>query len=282
MSLQLQAANEEIVAWTKTLEERVDQKTLELKKAHDHMLHVEKMASVGKMAAVVAHEINNPLAGILTYAKLLRKWLDRGQVEKRDEALQCLDLIAGESRRCGDLVKNLLSFSRTAPMHVQPVDLNQLVDRTVRLVMHQLEMGNIQLQLDLAEALPSVSCDAAQIEQVFLALIMNAIEAMARGGNLWLRTRATDQQVEIQVRDDGSGIPEDVLPQIFEPFLTTKESGHGVGLGLAISRGIIERHHGQIAVQSEFGKGTTFIITLPQQAAAAAVNDESKAAISTR
>src|SRR5262249_31398450 len=170
----------------------------------------------------------------------------------------------------------------TAPMHVQPVDLNQLVDRTVRLVMHQLEMGNIQLQLDLADTLPSVSCDAAQIEQVLLALIMNAIEAMARGGNLWLRTRTYEQQVEIQVRDDGAGIPEDVLPQIFEPFLTTKESGHGVGLGLAISRGIIERHHGQIAVQSEFGRGTTFIITLPQQAAAAAVNDESKAATSTR
>ncbi len=111
MSLQLRAANEEIVTWAKTLEDRVDEKTRELKRAHDHVLHVEKMASIGKMAAVVAHEVNNPLSGILTYAKLLRKWVGSGQVEheKRDEAMQCLELIAAESRRCGDLIKNLLS-----------------------------------------------------------------------------------------------------------------------------------------------------------------------------
>src|ERR1700687_6159315 len=111
MSLQLPAANEEIVTWAKTLEDRVEQKTRELKRAHDHVLHVEKMASVGKMAAVVAHEVNNPLSGILTYAKLLRKWVASGQAEheKRDEAMECLELIAAESRRCGDLVKNLLA-----------------------------------------------------------------------------------------------------------------------------------------------------------------------------
>ena len=119
MSLQLRSANEEIVAWARTLEERVDQKTRELKRAHEQVLHIEKMATIGKMAAVVAHEINNPLSGILTYAKLIRKWIERGQVqaEKRAEAEQCLDLIAEESRRCGDLVKNLLTFSRTSPMN---------------------------------------------------------------------------------------------------------------------------------------------------------------------
>ncbi|MBZ5706375.1 MAG: HAMP domain-containing protein [Acidobacteriia bacterium] len=270
MSLQLRAANEEIVAWARTLEDRVDQKTRELKRAHDHVLHVEKMASIGKMAAVVAHEINNPLSGILTYAKLLRKWLDRGETEgdKHEEAMQCLELIAGESRRCGDLVKNLLTFSRTAPMNVEATDLNAVMDRSVRLVQHQLELNGIQLQLDLANDLPRVQCDPAQIEQVVLALIMNSIDAMPRGGNLWLRTRMNDSrdEVEIQVRDDGSGIPPDILPQLFEPFLTTKESGHGVGLGLAISRGIIERHNGHIEVQSEAGKGTTFTITLPLEA----------------
>ena len=265
MSLQLRAANEEIVSWARTLEERVEQKSKELRRAHDHMLHVEKMASVGKMAAVVAHEINNPLSGILTYAKLLRKWLDRRETEgaKHEEALQCLDLIAGESRRCGDLVKNLLTFSRTSPLNVQPTDLKQLLDRTIRLVQHQLDMANIQLQSDFAEDLPPLQCDGAQIEQVLLALIMNAIDAMPRGGNLWLRTARHDGLAEIQVRDDGMGIPDDLLPRLFEPFLTTKESGHGVGLGLAISRGIIERHNGRIEVQSEHGKGTTFTITLP-------------------
>ena len=270
MSLQLRSANEEIVAWARTLEDRVDQKTRELKRAHDHMLHVEKMASIGKMAAVVAHEINNPLSGILTYAKLLRKWLDRGETEgdKHEEAMQCLELIAAESRRCGDLVKNLLTFSRTAPMNVETTDLNAVMDRSVRLVQHQLELNGVQLQIDFANDLPRVQCDPAQIEQVVLALVMNSIDAMPRGGNLWLRTRINESrdEVEIQVRDDGIGIPPDLLPQLFEPFLTTKESGHGVGLGLAISRGIIERHNGHIEVQSEAGKGTTFTITLPLEA----------------
>ena len=267
MSLQLRAANAEITAWAKTLEERVAQKTIELKRAHSHVLHVEKMASIGKMAAVVAHEVNNPLSGILTYAKLLRKWVGTGQAEheKREEAMQCLDLIANESRRCGDLVKNLLMLSRSAPMNVQSTDLHTVMDRCLLLVRHQLELGGIQLHLRLAEDLPHVSCDPAQMEQVFLALIMNAIDAMPRGGNLWLEARLGEDHtaVEIRVRDDGAGIAADVLPQIFEPFLTTKESGHGVGLGLAISRGIVERHNGRIEVESELGRGTTFTVILP-------------------
>ncbi|MGD0417895.1 MAG: ATP-binding protein [Terriglobales bacterium] len=280
MSLQLRAANEEIVLWAKTLEDRVEQKTKELNRAHDHVMHVEKMASIGKMAAVVAHEVNNPLSGILTYAKLIRKWVASGQAEheKREEAMQCLDLIATESRRCGDLIKNLLSLSRTSPMNVQSTDLHAVINRCLMLVRHQLELGGVELQLNLAKNLPLVSCDPAQIEQVFLALIMNAKDAMPRGGNLWIETRMSDDEseVEIQVRDDGAGIAPDVLPHIFEPFLTTKESGHGVGLGLAISRGIVERHNGRIAVQSELGRGTTFSVTLPNQgpdASAAAVGD---------
>ena len=270
MSLQLRAANEEIVSWAKTLEDRVEQKTKELNLAHDHVMHVEKMASIGKMAAVVAHEVNNPLSGILTYAKLIRKWVASGQAghEKREEAMQCLELIAAESRRCGDLIKNLLSLSRTAPMNVQSTDLHAVINRCLMLVRHQLEMGGVELQLKLAQNLPLVSCDPAQIEQVLLALIMNAKDAMPRGGNLWIDTRLTEDEaeIEIQVRDDGTGIAPDILPHIFEPFLTTKESGQGVGLGLAISRGIVERHNGRIAVQSELGRGTTFIVTLPNNA----------------
>jgi two-component system, NtrC family, sensor kinase len=269
MSLQLHAANEEIVIWAKTLEDRVEQKTSELKRAHDHVLHVEKMASIGKMAAVVAHEVNNPLSGILTYAKLLRKWVASGQAEheKRQEAIECLELIAAESRRCGDLVKNLLTLSRTAPMNVQSTDLHAVIDRCLLLVRHQLEQSGIELQLNRSKDLPRVPCDPAQMEQVFLALIMNAIDAMPRGGNLWFETRLNGDktEIEIQVRDDGAGIAPDILPQIFEPFLTTKESGRGVGLGLAISRGIVERHNGRIDVASELGRGTTFTVTLPSQ-----------------
>ena len=267
MSLQLRAANEEIVAWAKTLEDRVDQKTRELKRAHEHVLHVEKMATIGKMAAVVAHEINNPLSGILTYAKLLKKWIQRGEAEtsKKNDAEQCLDLIADESRRCGDLVKNLLTFSHTSPMNVQTTDLNTVVDRSVRLVAHQLELNGVELHLDLPSTLPAIQCDPGQIEQVLLALIMNAIDAMPRGGNLWVSTRMGDvtDEIAIEVRDDGSGIPPEILPNIFEPFLTTKETGKSVGLGLAVSQNIIEGHRGRVDVRSEVGKGTTFTVTLP-------------------
>jgi two-component system, NtrC family, sensor kinase len=269
MSLQLRAANEEIVTWARTLEDRVVEKTKQLRSAHDHVLHVEKMASIGKMAAVVAHEVNNPLSGILTYAKLLRKWVGSGQAEheKREEALQCLDLIASESRRCGELVKNLLTLSRTAPMNVQSTDLRAVIDRCLLLVRHQLELRGIELQLNLAQTMPRVPCDPAQIEQVLLALIMNAIDAMPRGGNLWLETRLSHDEanIEILVRDDGAGIAPDVLLHIFEPFMTTKETGHGVGLGLAISRGIVERHNGRIEVESGLGRGTSFTVTLPSQ-----------------
>jgi two-component system NtrC family sensor kinase len=274
MSLRLRDANEEITSWARTLEERVEQKSNELKKAHDHLLQAEKMASIGKLAAVVAHEVNNPLSGILTYSKLIKKWIDNGDLERRPdrmgEARQCLDLVESESRRCGDLVRNLLTFSRAAPMNLSHVELNPIIERCVKLVQHQLEMNSIQWQMDLDPDLPTVYCDAAQIEQVLLALVMNAVDAMPRGGNLWLRSRylPESRQVVLQVRDDGAGISPDVLPKLFEPFVTTKESGKGVGLGLAISKSIIERHKGKIEVESELGRGTCFHIVLPLDASA--------------
>jgi two-component system NtrC family sensor kinase len=189
--------------------------------------------------------------------------------------MQCLELIAAESRRCGDLIKNLLTLSRTAPMNVQSTDLHAVIDRCLLLVRHQLELGGVEVQLNFAKDLPRVPCDPAQIEQVLLTLIMNAKDAMPRGGNLWIETRvsADETEIEILVRDDGAGIAPGVLPHIFEPFLTTKESGRGVGLGLAISRGIVERHNGRIEVASELGRGTTFSITLPNQAPAASLAD---------
>jgi two-component system, NtrC family, sensor kinase len=268
MSSRLESEHNQNLAWTHTLEERVDLKTRELTRAHDHALQTEKMASIGKMAAVLAHEVNNPLSGILTYAKLLRKWIDRedcGQ-SRRGEICDSLDLIASESRRCGDLVKNLLTFSRTTPMNLQPTDINHVIEQSLRLVHHQFDLAGIQVQPQFEPNLPLVRCDAAQMEQVLLALIMNAIDAMPQGGNLWIASSSVDHHVQIIVRDDGSGIPAEILPRIFEPFLTTKETGRGVGLGLAISHSILERHSGTIEVQSEAGRGTTFTVTLPVDA----------------
>lgn len=267
MSSRLQAEHSENLAWTRTLEKRVEQKTRELKRAHEHALHTEKMASIGKMAAVLAHEINNPLSGILTYAKLMRKWMDRedGGLERRSEMRDSLDLIASESRRCGDLVKNLLTFSRTTPMNLQPTNLNQVVAQALRLVKHQLDLASVHVELKLEPDLPLVQCDGAQIEQVMLALMMNAADAMPQGGNLWLTSESSREGsfVRITVRDDGSGIPPEILSRIFEPFLTTKETGKGVGLGLAISHSILERHDGSIDVKSEPGRGTIFTVILP-------------------
>ena len=264
MSNRLQLAQEEITAWAHTLEDRVEEKTRELKQAHQHMLQVEKMATIGKMAAVVAHEINNPLSGILTYSKLVKRWIDKNTPisTKQDEMKGSLDLIASESKRCGELVQNLLSFSRVSPMNLAWCDLNQVIQRCMRLVQHKLDLGGIQLNVDLASDLPPAHCDPAHIEQVVLAMVINAIDAMPQEGNLWISTRAPDGVIELVIRDDGIGIPAEHLPHIFEPFYTTKESG-GSGLGLAISQSIVERHGGHIEVKSSVGQGTTFKIVLP-------------------
>jgi len=268
MSRQLDDARREINAWARTLEERVEQKSRELRGAQEEMLRVERMASIGKLAAVVAHEINNPLAGILTYAKLLKKRLSR-EVQPDAEKIGMLDLVESESRRCGDIVKNLMTFARPTSMNREPADLNAIINRCVRLVQHQLDLKNIELH-EMLEQIPLVRCDNGQIEQVVLALVMNAIDAMPNGGNLTLASRKSPkaEKVQIEVRDDGVGMPPDVLANMFEPFFTTKERSRGLGLGLAISRNIVDRHGGQIAVTSEPGRGTAFTITLPLQSQA--------------
>jgi len=266
MSRQLAEAQNQIKSWAQTLETRVDKKTRELKRAHDQMMNVEKMLTIGEMAAVVAHEINNPLAGILTYAKLVKKWVTRGITDDqtRQEAGDCLDLIANESRRCGDLVRNLLVFSRRSPIHMENTDFNAIITHSLRLVQHRIDLQSIQVQMSLQQDLPSVYCDGSQIEQVLLALVMNAIDAMPHGGNLWISTRMLPgSEVELQVRDDGMGIPPELMSKIFEPFTTTKEVGKGVGLGLAVSKGIIERHSGRIELLSELGVGTQFRVIVP-------------------
>ena len=247
------------------IEEQVRRKTAELERVHKTLLGTEKMASIGKLAATVAHEINNPLFGILTYARLTQRGILQHEFEGRDELAEQLQTIERESKRCGDLVKNLLTFSRQAPSHREPNNLNTIVERAVSLVKHKLDMQSIELKLNLAKGLPLVECDANQIQQVVLVLMVNASEAMPKGGSLEVATvfdKESEQGV-VTVKDTGSGIPPDVLPRIFDPFFTTKEDQNRTGLGLAVAHSIVEQHGGEIVVRSTPGEGTEFRVALP-------------------
>lgn len=274
MTADLARAHSEITAWTRTLEERVEKKTEELRRAHAGLLASEKMASLGKLAATVAHEVNNPLFGILTYSRLALKALESSDLEPaaRTQAIEQLRIIERESRRCGEIMKNLLNFARQAPPRREAHDLNTLVGRAVTLIRHQLELQDIELEKSLAPDLPPCPCDEDQIQQVVLALLVNAAEAMPQGGRLTVVTEHDPAAASARIRvcDTGAGIPPDVLPQIFEPFFTTKEDQHRTGLGLAIARGIVERHGGAVAASSVPGEGAEFTITLPLQTPVAA------------
>jgi two-component system NtrC family sensor kinase len=182
-----------------------------------------------------------------------------------------LRIIERESKRCGDIMRNLLTFARQAPSHREPNDLNTLIGRALVLVRHQAELLGIELRSRLQADLPPVSCDAGQIQQAVLVLLVNATEAMPHGGLVEVATEmdAAAGQARIRVRDTGQGIPPEVLSQIFDPFFTTKEDQQRTGLGLAVARSIIEQHGGEIAVESTPGKGTEFVVALPLARAAA-------------
>ncbi len=278
MTEQLKKAREENEQWTRTLEARVRDKTGELERAYHRLVQSEKMASLGKLAAVVAHEINNPLAGILTYSKLVSRLVDKGLEDerRRAEAKSDLQQIEGESKRCGAIVKNLLTFARQAPLVPQENDLGGIVQRCLLLVGHQCELQQVEVESQIEPKMPSIHCDSAQIQQVLLALLMNAVEAMPHGGRLKVEAAYNAQRHEAQivVSDDGMGIPEEVLPHIFEPFFTTKAEGKGVGLGLAVAFGIVQQHGGKIAVSSTPQKGTTFTVTLPEKPCVPAVRSD--------
>ena len=265
---ELQRAREELRGWTRALEERVALKTRELEETHRRMVVVERMASLGKLAAVVAHEINNPLAGIRTYARLLRRRFAAagGAAATADEARETdriLEMVDSEAGRCGDIVRNLLAFSRESSARFAPTELGPVVERCRLLLHHQAEILGVALETRVAEGLPKVECDAAQVQQMLLALAMNALEATPEDGRVTLAVRPAGDTVALVVADTGSGIPPEHQDRVFEPFFTTKEAGKGVGLGLAVVYGIVKRHHGEVALDSEPGRGTTFTIRLP-------------------
>ena len=275
MTDELARARVEIEAWNRSLEQRVEEKTAELERAHQRMQVVDRMASLGKLAAVVAHEINNPLAGIRTYARLLlRRLREAGATPAAGDEERILELIDGESGRCGDIVGRLLAFARRSPAPFAEAALAPVLERCRALLQHSAQMAGVELQVEAEAGLPPLRCDPGEIEQLLLALAINGIEATPAGGRVALTARRDGDELLLAVSDTGAGIPEGIRDHIFEPFFTTKEHGKGVGLGLAVVYGIVERHRGRIEVESREGAGTRFAIHIPLRPAPAADGTE--------
>jgi signal transduction histidine kinase len=218
----------------------------------------------------VAHEINNPLTGILNYIRLMLRTFNKGPLpaDKHAQFTRYLALVETETDRCSKIVASLLTFSRRSPVSVGPVSIIEILDRSIVLARHKLELGNVTLANRIADHLPDISGDANQLQQCLLNLIFNAVDAMPDGGTLTLSAalEGNPEFVVIGVSDTGHGIPEEDMAHVFEPFYTTKQEGHGIGLGLSTSYGIIDRHGGSLTAASQPGQGTTFEIRLPVQA----------------
>lgn len=267
MMQSLRRAEKENREWAGTLEERVREKTDELKKIHQQILQIEKMASLGKLSATVAHELNNPLEGILTYAKLIGRRLQKLPT-KSDEVQQTIDdieLIQRETARCGTIVKNLLLFSKKQVGEFVLVPVPQIVKKARQLVQHHFEISNVQFETGFPDQEVLLLCDENQIEQALVALFVNAVEAMPDGGKLCVKVsqQSADGGVQILIEDTGVGIALEDLEHVFEPFYTTKKNAQGVGLGLSVVYGIVERHGGRITVDSTVGRGTRFTMIFP-------------------
>ena len=267
MVRQLRKAHNEITTWSNTLQDRVEKKTRELQQIQTHLVHVEKMASLGKLAATVAHELNTPLAGILNYSRLTDRRLSKGQLppETITSMREDMTMISDEAIRCGNIVKNLLLFSKREMEEFTEQDMEKIIRHCVMLIQHHLELHKIELVKQIPETPITSTCDGARLQQALLALLVNAVEAMsgAGGGTLTISLYTEQDDVCIAVKDTGCGIPEDKINHIFEPFYSGKKEGYGVGLGLSVAYGIIQSHKGRLDVSSEEGKGTTFVVRIP-------------------
>jgi len=245
--------------------------TQKLADAQRQVVRADKLASVGRLAAGVAHEINNPLTGVLTYASFLAKRFESDPETKAD-----LDVIVRETKRCREIVKGLLDFARQAPPLRQPTDLNAVIRHAVAVVMNQLALNRVELALELDKELPHVAADANQLEQVVMNLVLNAADSIGeQGGQIRIASRRNALPatpggagvVEVAIEDDGRGIRPEDLAHLFEPFFTTKGT-RGTGLGLAVTWGIVEGHGGSIDVRSAPGEGACFTVRLPLDAVA--------------
>ncbi len=258
MTDELSRAGEDLTQWGRTLERRVEERTRQLRETQDQLVVSEKLASLGKIAAGVAHEINNPLTSILlnTHLLLERTGGDAGQAET-------LGLIADETTRCATIVRGLLEFARQTPSQAAPTDVNDVVDRTLLLLEKQASVRNIRIEKDLDRSLPMIEADRNKLQQVFSNLTINACEAMPAGGTLTVGSRLSRDGTHIEIRfaDTGVGIAKENIPRLFDPFFTTKS--FGTGLGLSVSYGIIRQRGGTILVRSEVGKGTVFTVRVP-------------------
>jgi two-component system NtrC family sensor kinase len=245
---------------------RAEAKNRELSR---RVVHNAKMASMGRLAASVAHEINNPLSGVLAYARLISRKIGEGPLTEEDskETVKHFEACIGEIKRCGNIVRNLLQFSRNSEAIVEKVDIHNVIDKSLLITNHHFQIHNIKTLTELEAKDPTFSGDANQVEQVLIALFMNAVEAMPRGGVLTVATSdAPDRNaLLVRVADNGKGIPPEIRSDIFEPFFTTKQCGHSAGMGLSVVYGIMLSHRGQIEVESEPGRGTAFMLTFPRE-----------------
>lgn len=232
----------------------------ELQNLQNQLVQSEKLASIGRLAAGVAHEINNPLTGVLTFAHLLLS-----DIPDNDSRRDDLEIIVKEATRCRLVAQNLLDFARQNEPQKTPTDINRVVEEILSLLENQVRFQNIKIMKNLHPSLPALLIDANQIQQAFMNIILNAQEAMFQRGSLTVGTDLSEDGdfVEVKFIDTGCGIPKENLSTIFEPFFTTKDVGKGTGLGLAITYGITKRHGGDICVRSREGKGTTIIVRLP-------------------
>jgi len=260
MTANLKAANEKLVEWGKTLEKKVEERTKELTEMQAHLIQSEKLASLGKLAAGIAHEINNPLGGILIYSHLLLE-----DIDKDSPHYENLKKIVKETSRCKDIVKGLLEFARPREPEMSLIDINEIVEKSLAIMERQALFQNITIKKVYSSSLPKIIADSAQLQQVSMNIILNAAEAMDGNGVLTLSTSLNRDKTQIEVKfsDTGHGINEEEKKRLFEPFFTTKEVGKGTGLGLAISYSIIQKHNGTIECTSQLGKGSTFTVKLP-------------------
>jgi len=262
----LQTANNELQNWSQQLEYKVQKKSEELGQAQNELINIERIASLGKLSLSVAHEINNPLSGILIYAKLIYKQLNNQVFDpvKKELILKHLRLIENETKRCGDIVKGLLDFSRKDQDGFEQKHIHDILCETFELMTHPMKIANINFLSDFAAKNDLIYCSPNQIKQACVAILVNASEAVSENGEVLFETSNPDEDhILIGITDNGVGISEGDIPHIFEPFFSTKEHVSGIGLGLAIVHGIIQSHKGKTDVKSERGKGTTLSITLP-------------------